>query len=711
MSKNSFNVHSNLYHQFRVLTVLQETHSKFEEWQRMLAQHVLPMRRSLTSESISSQASSQACDLSPGSEASVRSAGKQAAKEVSTGAKKEAKKPTQPAKRGTRLRTESWTISEDKALHAATAVADVILIDQEQEIVNSANESSEVKESVAVVENIDVEEETAAVEEKNVDENKKKITEGVISEEVDSGKEVSAQDKVKAHVTDSQPIQAGQKTESKSAVPEVESNDDTANKVTVVSTQQKDSTHKPDSEKIPEVSDDSRKTEELEKPETVKIKERTESSTSQDEASQESAGETSSESLRLVLEDDDQETEDEPQSSDGDKDNSGDGFKPSQIPMSDSMPELSKICERPDEDAGNHANLPVPKLTPVKDMIGRPIVPQAREDTSRCMEFSPKEAPALSSEDQSEAKETKEEETVDVEGDDNLIVQEVNSRLMADLTKHTPNPNDVVVLATWSVSSEDDVELDVTGATGDSMDDEVLEADADRLKKAVSGETGREAEIVVPESDAEEMDETLREIHSRLDDILRHDLTVEDIEEEIVSDVREQIDDIVTAVELNESRDEEMSRSLEASPEKDEPEKSGEEDIDEEIREQLDDIITAVELNESSKGKETTENNKEAVEKSQQRDSFEDYLLQGHKSPAKAAAVNEEGNVTTEKEKNEVVAQKEDITAVGKETRDEDKDTEEEAKPKTKTTGRQSSEDSERYVYHSCVENDSWFTI
>ena len=648
----------------------------------MLEQHVLPMRKSLTSESTSSQVG----DTPPVSEASVSSTGKHSAKEAFSGARKEPKKPTQPAKRGRRLRTESWTISEDKALHAATAVADVILIPY-QENIDSEDADSEVKENVDIIDNIDIETEAELLEEEGIDEDMMDVPQEVMPDQADDEKDITPQEKVRAPVKEDQKAETVQKTEaSQISLSGVKSKNDTENKV--AATKEEVSNNEIADNQIP-----TKGSEETVKPETVEVKK---PPSTQDEKAR-SSFDTSTESLRLVLEDEDQEPELD--KCDSDKDMTNEGGRPSEIPTSDSMPELSKICEPP-ADVVNESNLPVPKLTPVKDYMGGPILPPG-EQASKSMEFSSKEAPVLDKEAQGEAEESKDEETVDVEGDD-MTVQAVNSRLMADLTKSGAIHDNVVVLATWSVSSEDDVELDVTGATGDSMEDDVIEPDADRLKKIVTGETGAsnlgENENKVSESNAHEIDEALTDLQNRLDGILAEHVPVKDIEEEIVSDVREQIDDIVTAVELNESRDEEMSRSFEESPDK-----SAEEDIDEDIREQLDDI-TAVELNEDNKEKEpgTSSEEKELHEgneekqasgnkKEKSKDSFEGYLLQGDKSSVKAG--DERVDVTKEAE-----AQKNAEVTKDKKAEKErkDKEPEDSSEHKTKAAERQSSEDSER---------------
>ena len=649
----------------------------------MLAQHVLPMRKSLTSES-TSHTSSQVRDVSSVSEASVSSTGKHTVKEALSGARKGPKKPTQPAKRGRRLRTESWTISEDKALHAATAVADVILI-PDQENIDSEDADSEVKENVDIIGEIDIEAEL--LEEKGIDEDMMDVLQEVMVNQTDAEKDITSQEKVK--VKEDLKRKTAQKTEA--SLSEVKSKDDTENKVAAVKEQVSNSKIS-DNQISAKVTEATKGSEETVKPETVDSKELP---TTQDERAR-ARFDTSTESLRLVLENENQETKLD--KSDTDKDVTDEGVRHSEIPTSDSMPELSKICEPP-VDAVNQSNLPVPKLTPVKDFPGRPIVPQG-EQASRSMEFSSKEAPVLDKVVQ-EVEESKDEEAVGVEGGD-MTAQAVNSRLMADLTKSGAIHDNVVVLATWSVSSEDDVELDVTGTTGDSMEDDVIEPDADRLKKIVTGETGAsnigENENKVSEISAHEMETVLTDLKNRLDGILAEHVPVKDIEEEIVSDVREQIDDIVTAVELNESRDEEMSRIFEESPNK-----SVEEDIDEDIREQLDDIITAVELNEDNKEKEPStsgeekdfhEGNKEKEasedKKEKSKDSLEEYLLKGHKS-SKAGDKRIDATKETEAQKNAEVAKDKEA-----EKEQKDKELEESSKQKTKAAERQSSEDSER---------------
>ena len=703
--------------------------STFEEWQKMLAQHVLPMRRSLGTDGVVHTATS------PVREASVSPAGKQSARNTSPGSRKDAGRTFEPARRGRRLRTESWTISEDKALHAATAVADAILI-SDHEMASEGVDTNEYVTPEDAKENLDDEEfeeedkekSTSSmnyVKEKEYTEQKvikpepemktqtsspmvssesvkpnvapsgkivkpllesepgknveslsesepRKIAESLLESgkvverqsESESGKTVeplsgSESDKIVEPLSESESGKTVEPPSESESGKIVESESESGKIVEPPSESESGKIVESESEsgKIVEPQSESESVDGLEKrvyslrqdpaplsrsspksdTELTAVESEgqsksvlrepsmtsstdSESTTSRklDESARESF-DTSCDSLRLVLEDDeDQDDLNESRLGEiDDKDAESEGSKPAGIPLSDSMPELSKICEQPADTTGG-ANLTVPELTPVKDLAGKPLVPEP--GASKRMEFRSQRTRALETDDSSQ--DDVQDENVDIEGGDvegDMEVQAVNSQLMAHLAKNAPIDNNVVVLAKWSVHSdedagEDDVgELDVTGATGDSAEDGVVQVDADKLRKAMRennkpSETTEDKTHHADESTDAPKDVSLITFKNKLDNILGQYVAADEIEEDVVSDVREQIDDIVTAVELNESRDEELSRSFEGSPEKEDPDKSTEED-DEQEKDDAD----------------------EHEKPKKQEDKFEEYLPEGSK--------------------------------------------------------------------------------
>ena len=607
----------------KVICVCLFLQSTLEEWQKMLAQHVLPMRRSLGSDGVSQVATS------PGNEASVSPAGKQSVRNTSLGTRNDAGRTFEPAKRGRRLRTESWTISEDKALHAATAVADAVLI-SDHEMASEGVDTNQhltpedTKEEMDNEEELEEDQEKSEslpkeVKEKEDQENSKHLPNEVREKENQEKSKLLPNEVKEQEDAEEQVIEPEHKMKTETSRPMVSSEstkpDVTPSGKTVEPLSESESVDglekrvcslrqdptplsrsspKSDTESAALESDGTSKSV-LREPSTTSTDSESTTSRKLDESARESF-DTSCDSLRLVLEDDDQDDLNESSQlseTDDDKDAESEGSKPAGIPLSDSMPELSKICEQP-ADANGGANLTVPELTPVKDLAGKPLV--SEPGASKRMEFRSQRARALEMDESS--LEDVQDENVDIEGGDeeegDMEVQAVNSQLMAHLAKNAPIDNNVVVLATWSVHSEeeevgeDDVgELDVTGATADSAEDGVVQVDADKLKKAIrendkrSEATGDKSHHAVETTD-ETKDVSLTTFRNKLDDILGHYVAADEIEEDVVSDVREQIDDIVTAVELNESRGEELSRSFEGSPEKEDPDKSTEDEAEHE---------------------------------------------------------------------------------------------------------------------------------
>ena len=563
----------------------------------MLAQHVLPMRRTLGTDGVAQMATS------PVNEASVSPAAKQSVRNTSPGTRNDVGRTLEPAKRGRRLRTESWTISEDKALHAATAVADAVLISDHE----TASEGVDTNEYVTPE---DTKEDLDGEEELGEDKEKSKSLSSEVKEKEDTEEQKVVEPEPEHEMkTES----SGLMVSSESAKPDVTPSGKTVEPLSEsesvdglekrVCSLRQDATPLSRSSPKSDIESTAVESEETSKSvlrEPSMTSTDTESTTSRklDESARESF-DTSCDSLRLVLEDDD-ESSSRVGEIDEDKDAESEGSKPAGIPLSDSMPELSKICEQP-ADANGEANLTVPELTPVKDLAGKPLV--SEPGASKRMEFRSQRARALETDDSSQ--DDVQDENVDIEGGDeegDMEVQAVNSQLMAHLAKNAPIDNNVVVLATWSVHSEEEVteddvgELDVTGATADSAEDGVVQVDADKLKKAMrendkrSETTCDKTHYADDETTDQSKDVSLTTFKNKLDDILGHYVAADEIEEDVVSDVREQIDDIVTAVELNESRDEELSRSFEGSPEKEDPDKSTEDEAehendDEDVRE------------------------------------------------------------------------------------------------------------------------------
>ena len=608
----------------------------------MLAQHVLPMRRSAATDGAAHLATS------PVGEASVSSAGKQSVRNTSPGSGNDSGRTFEPARRGRRLRSESWTISEDKALHAATAVADAILISDHEIALEGVDTNKyvtpeETKEDLGDEEQFEEENKGKSsslathVKEKEDTEQKvvkpepemktqtpspmvlsesakpdvtpsdkivevlseseaRKIAESlpesesgkIVEPKSESGKIVEAQSESESGKI-AEPLsetESGKVVESESE--SVDGLEKQVDSLKQDPTPLSRSSPKSDTELTAVESEGSNKSVLREPSMTSSTDSESTTSRKLDESARESF-DTSCDSLRLVLEDD-EEQDDLNESRLGEIDNrdaESEGSKPVGIPLSDSMPELSKICEQPADTTGG-ANLTVPELTPVKDLAGKPLV--SEPGASKRMEFRSQRAHALETDDSSQ--DETQDENVDIEGGDeegDMEMQAVNSQLMAHLAKNAPIDNNVVVLATWSVHSdedagEDDVgELDVTGATGDSAEDGVVQVDADKLRKAMRENNRRKETTEHKTHHADETtdatkDGSLTTFKNQLDDILGRYAAADEIEEDVVSDVREQIDDIVTAVELNESRDEELSRSFEGSPEKEDSDKSTEED-------------------------------------------------------------------------------------------------------------------------------------
>ncbi len=257
----------------------------------------------------------------------------------------------QPAKRARRLRTESWTISEDKALHAATAVA----IPGPEDLELEAEESEEEMEE----------------EEEKQEDQKLELKAEEVQEEKEAKEEETKKGMNETDVTEKSFLD-----ESLHLVLE-------------------------DEEPLEEVKDV--KKEEEKAHEDVKKEEE-------------------------VVKEEGEEYE-------------------MKIPASDSMPELSKVCEQPEEDP-NGSNLSVPQLTPV-------------------------------------ARETEEEPTKTGSAED--VERDVTKSVMADC-KAAEIHDDVVVLATWEVNEEEEeaeTDLDVTGATVDS--DDVMKTDAASKLKELTG--------------------------------------------------------------------------------------------------------------------------------------------------------------------------------------------------------------------------------
>ena len=585
----------------------------------MLAQHVLPMRRSLGADGAAQMATSLV------GEASVSPAGKLSARNISPGSGSDTGRTFQPGKRGRRLRTESWTISEDKALHAATAVADAVLI-SDHEMALEGVDTNEYMTPEDAKEDIDEEEEFEEDKEKENSESltshikEKEDTEQKVTEPEEEMKTETSSPMVSCENAKPDVAPSGKIAEPVSESESVDGLDKRVYSLRQDPTPLSRSSPKSDTE-MPAVESEETNKSVLREPSMSSTDSESTTSRKLDESARESF-DTSCDSLRLVLEDEDQDDLNESRLGeiDDDKDaESEESSKPAGIPLSDSMPELSKICEQPADTTGG-ANLTVPELTPVKDITGKPLVSEPA--ASKRMDFRSQRTRALETDDSSQ--DDVQDENVDIEGGDDeegdMEVHAVNSQLMAHLAKNAPIDNNVVVLATWSVHSEetageDDVgELDVTGATCDSAEDGVVQVDADKLRNAMKENNKRTEATDDGNNKTNHADETtdatkdvsLSTFKNKLDDILGHHVAADEIEEDVVSDVREQIDDIVTAVELNESRDEELSRSSEGSPEKDDPDKNGEAEAE---REKDD------------------EDDPEKPKK--QTDKFEEYLLQG----------------------------------------------------------------------------------
>ena len=639
----------------------------------MLAQHVLPMRRTLGTDGVAHMATSPINGASPTSKQLVRN--------TSPGIRNDASKTLEPAKRGRRLRTESWTISEDKALHAATAVADAVLISDHE----TASEGVDTNEYVTpedTQQDLDLDGEEELEEDK--EKSKSLSSEVKEKEDTEEQKVVEPEPEHEMKTEASNPV-----VSSESAKPDVtpsgkiveplsesESVDGLEKRVCSLSR----SSPKSDIESTAVETEGTSKSV-LREPSMTSTD--TESTTSRklDESARESF-DTSCDSLRLVLEDDDQDDLNESSSRvgeiDEDKDAESEGSKPAGIPLSDSMPELSKICEQP-ADANGEANLTVPELTPVKDLAGKPLV--SEPGASKRMEFRSQRARALETDDSSQ--DDVQDENVDIEGGDeegDMEVQAVNSQLMAHLAKNAPIDNNVVVLATWSVHSEEEVteddvgELDVTGATADSAEDGVVQVDADKLKKAMRENDKRSETTDDKTHDADETTDEMKDVSlttfkNKLDDILGHYVAADEIEEVVVSDVREQIDDIVTAVELNESRDEELSRSFEGSPEKEDPDKSTEDEAEHE--------------NDGEDAREKPE---------KQEDKFEEYPPEGSKG--------NEDNKDKVKNRQEKSDNKDSGMGTSESEKERESGTTGTTTKSSKKSERQPSEDSDRYVFY-----------
>ena len=624
---------------------------------------------------------------SPVNEASVSLAGKQLVRNTSPGTRNDAERTFEPAKRGRRLRTESWTISEDKALHAATAVADAVLISDHE----TASEGVDTNEYVTpedTQQDLDLDGE----EELEEDKEKSKSLSSEVKEKEDTEEqkvvELEPEHEMKTETSSTMVSSESAKPDvipsGKIVEPLSESESVDGSEKRVCSLRQDPtplsrSSLKSDIESTAVESEGTSKSV-LREPSMTSTD--TESTTSRklDESARESF-DTSCDSLRLVLEDDDQDDLNESSSRvgeiDEDKDAESEGSKPAGIPLSDSMPELSKICKQP-ADANGEANLTVPELTPVKDLAGKPLVSEPGASTR--MEFRSQRARALETDDSSQ--DDVQDENVDIEGGDeegDMEVQAVNSQLMAHLAKNAPIDNNVVVLATWSVHSEEEVteddvgELDVTGATADSAEDGVVQVDADKLKKAMRENDKRSETTDDKTHDADETTDEIKDVSlttfkNKLDDILGHYVTADEIEEDVVSDVREQIDDIVTAVELNESRDEELSRSFEGSPEKEDPDKSTEDEAEHENDD---------------------EDVRERPEK--QEDKFKEYPFEGSKG--------NEDNIDKAKNLQEKTDNKDSGMGTSESEKERESDTTGTTPKSSKKSERQPSEDSDRYVF------------
>ena len=643
----------------------------------MLAQHVLPMRRTLGTDGGAQIATS------PVNEASVSLAGKQLVRNTSPGTRNDAERTFEPAKRGRRLRTESWTISEDKALHAATAVADAVLILDHE----TASEGVDTNEYVTPE---DAKEDLDAEEELEEDKTNSKSLPSEVKEKEDTEEQKVVEPEPEHEMrTETSSTMVSSESAKPDVIPSGKIVEPLSESETVdglekrVCSLRQDPTPLSRSSPKSEIESTAVETEGTSKSvlrEPSMTSTDTESTTSRklDESARESF-DTSCDSLRLVLEDDDQDDLNESSSRvgeiDEDKDAESEGSKPAGIPLSDSMPELSKICEQP-ADANGEANLTVPELTPVKDLAGKPLV--SEPGASKRMEFRSQRARALETDDSSQ--DDVQDENVDIEGGDeegDMEVQAVNSQLMAHLAKNAPIDNNVVVLATWSVHSEEEVteddvgELDVTGATADNAEDGVVQVDADKLEKAMRENDKRSETTDDKTHDADETTDEIKDVSlttfkNKLDDILGHYVTADEIEEDVVSDVREQIDDIVTAVELNESRDEELSRSFEGSPEKEDPDKSTEdenENDDEDVREKPE----------------------------KQEDKFKEYPFEGSKG--------NEDNIDKAKNLQEKTDNKDSGMGTSESEKERESDTTGTTPKSSKKSERQPSEDSDRYVF------------
>ena len=643
----------------------------------MLAQHVLPMRRTLGTDGVAHVATS------PINEASTS---KQLVRNTSPGIKNDASKTLEPAKRGRRLRTESWTISEDKALHAATAVADAVLI-SDHETASEGVDTNEYMTPEDTKEDLDGEEE---LEEDK--ENSKSLPSEVKEKEDTEEQKVVEPEPEHEMKTETSSTMVSSESAKPDVIPsgkiveplsESESVDGLEKRVCSLRqdpTPLSRSSPKSDIESTAVETEGTSKSV-LREPSMTSTDTRSTTSRKLDESARESF-DTSCDSLRLVLEDDDQDDLNESSSRvgeiDEDKDAESEGSKPAGIPLSDSMPELSKICEQP-ADANGEANLTVPELTPVKDLAGKPLV--SEPGASKRVEFRSQRARALETDDSSQ--DDVQDENVDIEGGDeegDMEVQAVNSQLMAHLAKNAPIDNNVVVLATWSVHSEEEVteedvgELDVTGATGDSAEDGVVQVDADKLKKAMRENDKRSEKMDDKTHDADETTDEMKDVSlttfkNKLDDILGHYVAADEIEEVVVSDVREQIDDIVTAVELNESRDEELSRSFEGSPEKEDPDKSTEDEAEHE--------------NDGEDAREKPE---------KQEDKFEEYPPEGSKG--------NEDNIDKAKNLQEKSDNKDSGMGTSESEKERESGTTGTTTKSSKKSERQPSEDSDRYVYY-----------
>ena len=641
---------------------------------------MLPMRRTLGTDGVAHMATSPINEASPTS--------KQLVKNTSPGIRNDASKTLEPAKRGRRLRTESWTISEDKALHAATAVADAVLISDHE----TASEGVDTNEYVTpedAKEGLDGEEELEEDKEKSkslsseVKEKEDTEEQNVVEPEPEPEHEMKTETSSPVVSSESAKPDVTPSGKIVEALSESESVDGLEKRVCSL---RQDPT--PLSRSSPKSDTDSTAVETegtsksvLREPSMTSTASESTTSRKLDESVRESF-DTSCDSLRLVLEDDDQDDLNESSSRvgeiDEDKDAESEGSKPAGIPLSDSMPELSKICEQP-ADTNGEANLTVPELTPVKDLAGKPLV--SEPGASKRMEFRSQRARALETDDSSQ--DDVQDENVDIEGGDeegDMEVQAVNSQLMAHLAKNVPIDNNVVVLATWSVHSEEEVteddvgELDVTGATGDSAEDGVVQVDADKLKKATRENDKRSETTYDKTHDADETTDEIKDVSlttfkNKLDDILGHYIAADEIEDDVVSDVREQIDDIVTAVELNESRDEELSRSFEGSPEKEDTDKSTEDEAEHEN---------------------DVEDVRDKPEK--QEDKFEEYPPEGSKGNK-----DDIDKAKTLKEKND---NKDSGIGTSESEKERESDTTGTTTKSSKKSERQSSEDSDRYVFY-----------